>query len=243
MCLSRFFLCVVIYKSSQPLLCLLLLSEKWWSMHLRKSQKMTCHTRRWVRCVLIQGHTQNHSAKPHYTYYYILAVFVCHTGWKDHLWILLGPRIYWSADRVSLSGGSERKGQLQPSTFSPLQGAVVILNRSDRPYTKKWCSIMTLAKAESNSTVLHFLSSTFVIHFSPSCSGLLVSNKTLLSFFLPFFLVKIHTHKLTCSCLIGRGSFVTMVTHSCHYYGLTWSSLPVTPMRAPSAVCVRLLQG
>lgn len=54
MCLSIFSLCAVIYKSQQPLLCLPLLSGKWWSMQLLKSQKMTCRMRRWVRCVHIQ---------------------------------------------------------------------------------------------------------------------------------------------------------------------------------------------
>lgn len=51
---------VVIYKSQQPLLCLPLLSEKWWSMQLPQSQRMTCRTKRWVRCALPLCHTQSH---------------------------------------------------------------------------------------------------------------------------------------------------------------------------------------
>lgn len=43
-------MCAVIYKSPQPLFCLPLLAEKWWSMQVVKRQKMTCRTMKWARC-------------------------------------------------------------------------------------------------------------------------------------------------------------------------------------------------
>lgn len=102
--------------------------------------------------------------------HYICCMSVCHLGWKDHLWIFLGPGVYWPADRVPLSGGSERERQFQPTSLLPLQGAIWILslNRSDKPLAKKWHSIPPLPKAELNLAELEFVSSTAVIHCLPS---------------------------------------------------------------------------
>lgn len=158
-------MCAVIYKSPQPLFCLPLLAEKWWSMQVVKRQKMTCRTMKWARC----GGTYCSKCKTtkmtlwclHFSFITFVSYVCLPLRGKRSILYEYFTDPEFIGQLIEFLSLEERKGKdsFNPRRFCLFKVQFKISYRFDKAFTKKWHSIPPITEAELNCTEWNFVSS------------------------------------------------------------------------------------